>query len=82
MNLRDQHYVPLQHFFKFPKQVCIQNDNIYDEILMKFSLDKNQHIIDFLALIRGSSELQPLFEGVQKDSIYAAGDGMTMMDQS
>lgn len=45
--------------------------------------DKNQHLADFLTLIKNSTELQPLYDTVQKDSnsIHGAGEGLTM-DQS
>lgn len=46
--------------------------------------DKNQHLAEFLSLIRSSSELQPLFESVQKDSSVLAStnaDSLSM-DQS
>jgi cullin-associated NEDD8-dissociated protein 1 len=46
------------------------------------SLDKNQHLIDFLSLIKNSTELQPLYESVQRDSSSIVhGDGLSM-DQS
>ncbi|XP_035780587.1 cullin-associated NEDD8-dissociated protein 1-like [Anopheles albimanus] len=48
--------------------------------------DKNQHLAEFLALIRSSSELQPLLESVQKDSSGVTNsntDGRDLsMDQS
>lgn len=47
--------------------------------------DKNQHLAEFLSLIRSSSELQPLFESVQKDSSVltnAANADSLSMDQS
>ncbi|KAL7044413.1 hypothetical protein ACKWTF_001908 [Chironomus riparius] len=45
--------------------------------------DKNQHLNDFLTLIKNSSDLQPLFETVQRDTnllLHGTGDGL--MDQS
>lgn len=48
------------------------------------SPDKNQHLVDFLALIKNSTELQPLYESVQRDSssvVHGIGDGLSM-DQS
>lgn len=40
-------------------------NEIHPRILLS---DKNQHLAEFISLIRSSSELQPLFESVQKDS--------------
>lgn len=45
--------------------------------------DKNQHLAEFLQLIRSSSELQPLFESVQKDSSVLTNNSDSLsMDQS
>lgn len=46
--------------------------------------DKNQHLNDFITLIKNSGDLLPLFESVQRDNTAAAhamGDGFSM-DQS
>lgn len=36
--------------------------------MLFFGLDKNQHLSEFLQLIKTSSDLQPLFESVQNAS--------------
>ncbi|KAG5674740.1 hypothetical protein PVAND_004691 [Polypedilum vanderplanki] len=46
--------------------------------------DKNQHLSDFITLIKNSNDLQPLFESVQRDTnltIHGTNDGFSM-DQS
>lgn len=48
------------------------------------STDKNQHLADFLTYIKNSTDLQPLYESVQRDSnstVHGPGDGQSM-DQS
>uniref|UniRef100_A0A6B2EGK5 Putative tata-binding protein-interacting protein n=1 Tax=Phlebotomus kandelakii TaxID=1109342 RepID=A0A6B2EGK5_9DIPT len=45
--------------------------------------DKNQHLSEFLALIRGTPDLQTLYESVQKDtSVNSNTDSGISMDQS
>ncbi|XP_055681122.1 cullin-associated NEDD8-dissociated protein 1 [Lutzomyia longipalpis] len=45
--------------------------------------DKNQHLSEFLTLIRGTPDLQTLFESVQKDtSVNSNTDSGISMDQS
>ncbi|XP_055713494.1 cullin-associated NEDD8-dissociated protein 1 [Phlebotomus papatasi] len=45
--------------------------------------DKNQHLSEFLALIRGTPDLQTLYESVQKDtSVNSNSDSGISMDQS
>lgn len=49
-----------------------------------YFLDKNQHLADFVTLIKNSNDLQPLFESVQRDTnltVHGTGDVFSM-DQS
>ena len=83
MNLKGQQWELFLHFWLFPMQVSdtIIFCNIFSDIHNVF-LDKNPPMNEFLAQIKSTSDLQVLFESIQKDSASNITDSANQMDLS